>query len=257
MAPRDPHDLPTRAMILAAGWGTRLRPLTDTTPKCMVRIGGRPLLEYTLRWIRQFGVTEIVVNLHHLPRAVTSYFGDGTAWGLRIRYSVEERPLGTAGGVKRMSRFFGAPFFVWYGDNLSTCLLDRLWASHRAKGGIGTIALYHRRDAVHSGIVGLDRDNRVRRFLEKPKPQEVFTHWVNAGIFVLEPEIVKMIPSRRCLDFGRDVFPDLLARNARLYGYRMSKREKLHWIDRPEDLRRLETRWPRLGDEFSSGGKPG
>ncbi len=240
-------------MILAAGQGTRLWPLTEHTPKCMVPIGGKPLLEHTIVWLRKYGVTDLIINLHHLPHMVTDYFGDGQKLGVKITYSVEEEALGTAGGVKNVAWFFdgpfgpaqGRPFFVWYGDNLSTCRLDRLWEFHRAKGGIATIALHYREDPTQSGIVGLDENDRVVRFLEKPQPEQVFSHWVSAGIFVLEPGVLDFIPADRPSDFGQDIFPALLAEGASLYGYRMSGGEGLWWIDTPQDLERVRLIWTK------------
>jgi len=141
---------------------------------------------------------------------------------VRITYSVEKEPLGTAGGVKNVAWFLDGSFFIWYGDNLSTCRLDRLWQFHRAKGGIATIALHYREDPMQSGIVSLDEDDRIVRFLEKPQPKQVFSHWVSAGIFVLEPEVLEAIPTEGAPDFGRDVFPTLLAAGKPLYRYQMS-----------------------------------
>jgi NDP-sugar pyrophosphorylase family protein len=159
---------------------------------------------------------------------------------VRIAYSLEDRPLGTAGGVRNAAWFFDGPFFVWYGDNLSTCRLDRLWQFHQSRGGVTTIALHHRDDPAQSGIVGLDENDRITRFLEKPRPDQVFSHWVSAGIFVLEPAVLQAIPADGAPDFGRDVFPALLAAGQSLYGYRMSADEGLWWIDTPEDLRRVQ-----------------
>ena len=235
--------LPVRAMMLAAGEGTRLRPLTARVPKCMVRLGGKPLLEYGIRWLRRHGITNLAINLHHLPQTVTEYFGDGARWGVHITYSFEEAPLGTAGGVKHMASFFEGPFFVWYGDNLSTCRLDRLWEHHRTHGGAATLALHHREDPTHGGIVELDGRDRITRFLEKPTASEIFSRWVNAGIYVLEPTVLDAIPAGQVVDFGRDVFPTLLTAGGALYGYRMSESEGLWWIDRPEDLHRVESLW--------------
>ena len=237
---------PTRAMLLAAGLGTRLRPLTDRVPKCMIPLAGRPLLEHTVAWLRGSGVTDLVINVHHLAEVVERHFGDGARFGVRITYSVEEELLGTAGAVKRGARGFDRPFFVWYGDNLSSCRIDRLWARHRERAGAATIALFHRDDPTQSGIVGLAPDGRITRFLEKPAPAEVFSHWISAGILVLEPRVVAAIPEGRFADFGRDVFPSLLARGEALYGYQMSADEGLWWIDRPEDLAQLERTWPGL-----------
>lgn len=231
---------PVKAMLLAAGSGTRLRPLTERVPKCMVPVWGKPVLQHNIEWLARHGVTDLVINLCHLPEVVMDHLGDGGRWGVRIIYSVEKEPLGTAGGVKNVERFFNRSFFVWYGDNLSTCDLDRLFRFHREKGGLATIVLFHRQDPTASGIVGLDENDRITRFLEKPKPDQVFSHWVNAGIFVLEPEVLKAIPPEGPSDFGRDIFPALLAQGTALYGYRMSPDEGLWWIDTPEDLRKME-----------------
>ena len=189
---------------------------------------------------RKYGVTDLMINLHYLPQVVKDYFGDGQRCGVRVTYSVEKEALGTAGGVKNVAWFFDGPFFVWYGDNLSTCRLDRLWEFHRAKGGIVTIALHYREDPTQSGIVGLDENDRIVRFLEKPTPDQVFSHWVSAGIFVLEPAVLQAIPAEGTPDFGRDVFPGLLADGQSLYGYRMSPDEDLWWIDTPEDLQSVQ-----------------
>ena len=227
-------------MILAAGRGTRLRPLTGRIPKCMVPVDGKPVLEHTVEWLRRYGVTEVVINLHYLPQAIVSHFGDGSEWGVRITYSIEKEPLGTAGGVKNVEWFFDGPFILWYGDNISTCKLDRLCEFHRAKGGVATIALHYRQDPTASGIAGLDEDERITRFLEKPRSNEVFSNWVSAGIFVLEPSVLGHIPARGAPDFGRHVLPAMLANGQRLYGYCMQPDEELWWIDTVEDLQRVE-----------------
>lgn len=232
--------LPNKAMLLAAGEGTRLRPLTLDVPKCMVPIAGRPVLEHTITRLRGFGVVDLVINLCYLPAVVMQHFGDGSQWGVKITYSLEQQALGTAGGVRNVASFFDGPFFVWYGDNLSTCDLRRLYAFHQRKGGLATIALHYREVPTASGIVGLDEHDRVTRFLEKPRPDQVFSHWVNAGILVLEPSVLPSIPAAGGPDFGRDVLPALLAQGAPLYGYRMSRGEGLWWIDTPEDLRRVQ-----------------
>ena len=244
-------------MILAAGLATRLRPLSERTPKCMIRLGGKPLLEYTIEWLRRYGIVDVMINLHYIPEAVMGYFGDGASWGMRLTYAVEPMLLGTAGAVKNVASFFGdSPFLVWYGDNLSTCRLDRLWTFHRAQRGMATIVLYRRDDVVHSGIVSLDDNCRVTRFLEKPSEDQVFSRWVNAGILILEPSALDTIRVGAAADFGRDVFPDLLVRNEPIYGYRMQPDEGLWWIDRPEDLHRLEDRWPTLPFSSAPGRLP-
>ena len=232
--------LPLKAMLLAAGRGTRLHPLTDNISKCMIPIAGKPLLEHNVGVLRGYGVTDLVINLHHLPQTVMDHFGDGSGLGVRINYSVEPELLGTAGAVKKVEQFFDGPFFVWYGDNLSTCRLDRLWQLHQSRRGIATIALHYREDPARSGIVGLDEKDRVTRFLEKPRPDQVFSHWVNAGILVLEREVLGSIPEEGVADFGRDIFPALLERDSPIFGYRMAEDERLWWIDSPEDLASVE-----------------
>lgn len=227
-------------MLLAAGKGTRLHPLTDTVPKCMVPIGGKPLLEHNIEWLKRYGVTDLVINLHHLAESLMEHFGDGNRWGVRITYSPEKELLGTAGSVRRMRDHFGDSFFVWYGDNLSTCRLDKLWQRHREKNGLATLALFEREDATQSGIVGLDDDDRITRFLEKPRPEQIFSRRVNAGVMALEPQVLEWIPADGASDFGRDIFPALLSQGLPLYGYRMSADEGLWWIDTPEDLERAQ-----------------
>jgi NDP-sugar pyrophosphorylase family protein len=234
---------PTKAMILAAGLGTRLRPFTDDRPKCMMLLRNKPLLEYTIEWLRDFGVTDIMVNLCYLPQVIRGYFGDGRKWDVRISYSEEERPLGTAGGIKKAAWFFNnEPFFVWYGDNMSKCNVGKLYRFHRAKGGLATIALHRREDPSQSGIVGLDLNGRIVRFLEKPNPEQIFSNWVSAGIYVLEPEVLGCIPDQGSPDFGRDIFPAMLAAGKPLFGYPLSSSEGLWWIDTPEDLQQLQNR---------------
>jgi NDP-sugar pyrophosphorylase family protein len=228
-----------KAMILAAGYGTRLRPLTDRVPKCLVCVAGKPVLEHTIEWLVSFGVADIIINVSHLADVVMDGVGDGRRWGVRISYSIEDRPLGTAGGVKKASWFFDGPFLVWYGDNLSRCNLERLYGLHREKGGLATIGLHYRDDVSQSGIVAVDADDRVMQFLEKPGSSQVFSHWVNAGIYVLEPGVLNFIGPEEAPDFGRHVFPNMLSNGQALFGYRLSADEGLAWIDRPEDIERI------------------
>jgi NDP-sugar pyrophosphorylase family protein len=211
----------------------------------MIPIRGRPLLEHTVAVLRSYGVTDLMINLHHLPESVMDHFGDGSKLGVRIRYSLEPQLLGTAGAVKNVEQFFDGPFFVWYGDNLSSCHLDSLWRFHQLKQGVASIALHYREDPTRSGIVGLDENDRITRFLEKPRPDQVFSHWVNAGILLLERESFEAIPANVAADFGRDIFPRLIERGCAIFGYRMSADERLWWIDTPEDLAGVEESYRR------------
>ncbi len=229
-----------KALLLAAGEGTRLRPLTDNMPKPMVPIAGRPILEHNIRLLAQYGVREIAINLHHRPDVIKNHFGDGSPFGVQLTYSDEPELLGTAGAVKKLESFFQDTFFVVYADNLIRCNLTRLLNFHHQHGGVATVALFHRDDVTQSGMVGLDEHDRVTRFVEKPAADQIFSHWVSAGLLVLEPELVKQIPSGVPVDFGREVLPQLLASGQRLYGYRMGPDEHLWWIDTTADLERVQ-----------------
>jgi NDP-sugar pyrophosphorylase family protein len=238
-------NFPKKAMILAAGEGTRLRPLTDHKPKCMIQVGGIPVLEHNIGRLRHFGVTELMINLYYMPDAVQDYFEDGSRWDITINYSVEEQILGTAGGLKKAADFFDAPFFVWYGDNMSSIDLRKMHSFHQEKTSAATIALFYREDPTSSGIVGLDQDQRIARFLEKPKLDQVFSHWVSAGIFLLEPIVLDYIPANTFYDFGHDVLPAMLVDGLPMFGYQMAADETLYWIDTPSDLQRVRKLYER------------
>lgn len=186
----------------------------------MLPIGGRPLLAHILEWLRRHGVEEVAINLHHLPHVVMEAFGDGRAFGLRIRYSVEETLLGTAGALSRFLDFFDQrPFYVVYGDLLTAVDLGALLQFHRERGGVGTVALYRVPNPTECGLVDMDETGRIRRFVEKPPLEEVFTDLANAGIYVLEPHVLSYVPKGQFCDFGRDLFPQLLAAGEPLFGY--------------------------------------
>jgi NDP-sugar pyrophosphorylase family protein len=236
----ESRPMPTKAMLLAAGKGTRLRPLTDRVSKCMVAIAGKPILEHNIERLKSYGVTEIVINLHYRPESILAHLGDGSRFGIHLTYSFEPVLLGTAGAVRQVAALWDAPFFVWYGDNLSDCRLDRLWQLHVARRGLATIALHHRDDPTQSGIVALDAQDRIVRFLEKPRAEQVFSHWVSAGLLVLEPRLLDAIAEGEPVDFGRDVFPCMLERGEAIYGYRMAEDEHLWWIDTLVDYERAQ-----------------
>jgi NDP-sugar pyrophosphorylase family protein len=208
-----------KAMILAAGKGERLRPLTQTIPKPMLPVGGRPLLEHLVDLLRAHGVSEIAVNLHHKPDVIPNHFRDGSAFGMRITYSYETRLLGSAGAVKKAESFFDGPFFVLYGDVLTDLDLTALSTFHQAHGAALTIAVYHAEEPIRCGIALMDEDGRVRRFREKPAAHEVFSDWASAGIFVAQPEILNLVPPEVYFDFGADLIPLLLDRGQPVYGY--------------------------------------
>jgi NDP-sugar pyrophosphorylase family protein len=212
------ETIPRKAVILAAGRGERLRPLTDGLPKTMLPIGGRPLLEHLLALLVVAGVREVAVNLHHRPEAIRSYLGDGSRLGLRVVYSQEEALLGTAGALRRLEPFVDRTFFVLYGDVLSSLDLRRLAEFHRQRGGAVTMALYREKHLARCGVAEVEPGGRIRRFVEKPKG-EMGSPWAAAGALVMEPWVLRFIPEGFS-DLGSDLFPRLVELGVPIYGYR-------------------------------------
>jgi len=207
----------TRALILSAGLGTRLRPLTDVMPKPMVPLAGKPLLEHLVRLCARFGVRDIAVNLHYLPHVVTDHFGDGAAFGVRLLYGLEAELLGTAGAVNSFREFFSEPFFVIYGDVLFEVDLEAVAAAHAQSGATATVGLYRVDNPTECGLVDRDETGRILRFVEKPPV--AFTDLANAGLYVMSPKVLDYIPESGFCDFGHDVFPAMLAAGEPLYGH--------------------------------------
>jgi NDP-sugar pyrophosphorylase family protein len=208
-----------KAMILAAGEGRRLRPLTETVPKPLLSVGGRPLIARLIELLRQHGVQDIAINLCHRPEAIRSFLGDGSRLGVQITYSLEAQPLGTAGGVKRMAPFFGdEPFLVLYGDVLTNMDLMSLRSFHTERRAALTMGLYQPEEPSTCGMVQLGADNRILTFVEKPEPGREPSGWANAGVYVVEPAVLRHIPPR-AFDFGAGLFPLLLERGFALFGY--------------------------------------
>ena len=234
-----------KAMLLAAGLGIRLRPLTDHLPKCMIPVGGKPVLQRNVEWLRDQGVTELVINLFFRPQAVTDHFGDGSSFRVRIHYSPEPEMMGTAGAVWMARHHFrGERFWVLYADNLLHCNLASLQRQHEISRASLTMALFWREDVSASGVADLDETRRIIAFKEKPQTAET-SHWVNAGLYLCEPEVLEVIPPGKPGDFGHDVLPALLAAGKPLYGYTMGPGESLYWIDTPDDLVSTEARWQK------------
>ncbi len=227
------------ALLLAAGVGSRLRPYTDDRPKPMLAIGGRPILGYNLAMLAAGGVREVAINLHHLPGVIREYVGDGSAWGLRVRYSEEPALLGTAGALLPVAAMFrDETFAIVFGDNLNELDLASMVRHHRASDAVATVALYERADVSQSGVAELDAAGRITRFVEKPRAGETASHWVNAGAIVAEPALLEPIPRGRSSDLGREILPALAARGE-LAGYRMTGEH--WWFDRTGDYERALT----------------
>lgn len=209
-----------KAMILAAGEGRRMRPLTDMVPKPMLPVGGRPLVERLISLLRDHGVHEIAINLHHQPQVLATHIGDGRRLGVRVVYSREELVLGTAGGVKRMEAFFDdEPFYVLYGDVFTDLHLSALRSFHVERKAALTMALYQPETLRECGVAKLGQDDRILHFVEKPEPGSEPSRWANAGVYIIEPSVLRHIPPNRPFDFGADLFPRLLARGVPLFGY--------------------------------------
>jgi NDP-sugar pyrophosphorylase family protein len=225
-----------KAFILAAGVGARLRPYTDTIPKPMLDVGGQPVIGYNLKMLANAGFHDIVLNLHYLPETITSYVGNGEKWGIRVSYSPEPALLGTAGALVPMADWLSeGTFAIVFGDNLVEIDLGAMLDVHRKARAVATVALWHREDVSNSGVADLAPDNTIEHFVEKPAAGTETSHWVNAGIVIAEPELLKYIPPSPC-DLGRDVLPSLIAAGARVQGFKLAG--GLWWFDRVEDYHR-------------------
>ena len=194
-----------RAMVLAAGLGTRLRPLTYEITKPMVPVLDRPVMEHIVELLARHGFDEVIANLHYFPETIREYFGE------RLHYRFEEELLGTAGGVRACASFFGdEPFLVISGDALTDIDLGALAARHRDSGGVATLAVKQVSDTREYGVVLHDRDGRITGFQEKPAPEEALSHLGNCGIYLFDPQIFDYFPERPFVDWAKDVFPVLL-----------------------------------------------
>jgi len=208
-----------KAVVMAGGEGTRLRPLTSNQPKPMVPIVGKPCMEHILELLRRHNLTDVVVTLAFMPQAIRSYFGDGESLGMNITYSVEESPLGTAGSVKQAVGEGDESLLVISGDALCDIDLTSLLEFHREKKAAVTIALKSVENPLEFGIVVTDDEGRIERFLEKPSWGQVFSDTINTGIYVLEPEVLRHVPAGEPHDFSKQLFPLLLEMGRPLYGY--------------------------------------
>ena len=208
-----------KAVVMAGGEGTRLRPLTSNQPKPMVPIVGKPCMEHIVDLLKHHGLEDILVTLAFMPQAIRGYFGAGEAHGVRIRYSIEESPAGTAGSVKLAEDALDEPFIVISGDALCDIDLTDLVRSHEERGAAVTIALKSVENPLEFGIVVTDEEGRIERFLEKPSWAQVFTDTINTGIYVIQPEVLRHIPADRPFDFSKELFPLLLEKGHPLYGY--------------------------------------
>lgn len=225
-----------KALILAAGQGTRLKRLTYRRPKPMLPLRGKPLLQYSLEWLARYDIHHIALNLHYQPEAISGYFGDGSRFGVQLEYSYEVSLLGTAGAAKRLQYFLDEPFVVVYGDVFTNLGLDRLKLAHARHVSAAkrnpahapdclTMMLYSVPNPEECGLVETDSKQRVVRFVEKPPPERVFTNQAFSGVMICEPGVLEYIPADTPFDFGRDLIPLLLGRRRPVYAESLSAGE--------------------------------
>jgi mannose-1-phosphate guanylyltransferase len=230
-----------KAMILAAGKGTRVRPITHTIPKPLIPILQKPVMEFLLELLRQHGFDQIMVNVSHLAEEIESYFRDGQRFGVQIGYSFEGRiedgelvgdALGSAGGLRRIqdfNPFFDDTFVVLCGDALIDLDLSSAVRWHREKGSIATVITktVPREDVSSYGVVVTDQDNRIISFQEKPSVEEALSTRINTGIYIFEPEVIDFIPPGQKYDIGGELFPQLVEKQAPFYALNM----EFEWVD--------------------------
>ncbi|MCW2499843.1 MAG: mannose-phosphate guanyltransferase [Frankiales bacterium] len=209
-----------RAVVMAGGEGTRLRPMTANQPKPLLPVVNRPIMEHVLRLLKRHGFDETVVTVQFLAAMVRTYFGDGDELGMHLSYATEETPLGTAGSVKNAeSALKDDAFLVISGDALTDIDLGAVVAAHRERGALVTVCLKRVPDPLEFGIVITDENDRIERFLEKPTWGQVFSDTVNTGIYVMEPEVFAHVAAAEVVDWSGDVFPALVEAGAPVFGY--------------------------------------
>ncbi len=234
-----------KAVVMAGGEGTRLRPLTVNRPKPMVPLVNKPMIEHVIDLLVKYGIRDIGITLYYLPETIMTYFGDGSERGVRIYYSIEDKPLGTAGGVKHLVDHYewDDTLLIISGDVFTNIDLDKLLRYHREKDSVFTMAIRRVDDPTKYGIALLDDNNRVLRFHEKPSWSEVFSDLANMGIYVLEPEVLDIIESGREYDFAKHLIPKLLKTGKPVYGWRA---DQYYWSDIGSIDQYKETHWDIL-----------
>jgi len=216
-----------KALILAGGEGTRLRPMTYSVPKVMAPLANVPFLEAMISWICQHGIRDIVLAICYKPELISDYFGDGSRLGARIAYVVEKEPLGTGGAIKNCEDLLDSPFFVFNGDILTDLDLTDMARRHADRRAEASISLTWVEDPTIYGVVETDGDAKVRRFLEKPALHEATSHFINAGTYILEPHLLARMPAGQPLSIERDFYPQALSDGARIFAYPSGG----YWLD--------------------------
>ena len=234
-----------KAVVMAGGEGSRLRPLTSGRPKPLVPVVGEPVMQHTLRLLRRHGITDVVVTLQYMGSAIRDYFGDGSDLGVDITYVVEDAPLGTAGSVKNAEQYLDEPFLVISGDALTDIDLDRAVQAHRGRRAMVTVVLHSVPNPLEFGVVITNPDGSINRFLEKPSWGEVFSDQVNTGIYVMDPAVLELLPPSAVVDWSTDVFPKMLKNSLPLYGHLAEG----YWCDIGNLQTYYQANWDALGGQ--------
>lgn len=226
-----------KAVILSGGFGTRLRPLTVNTPKSMVPVLNIPFLEYFIKRLKSHKVSDITLAVSYLAEPIKDYFEDGSRFDVNLSYTIEDIPLGTAGAVKNAGNFIDEPTLVFNGDIFTDLDLTAMMDEHKKNNAMLTIALTPVDDPTSYGLVETDSQNRILRFLEKPNPDDITTNMINAGTYIIEPEVMSLIPSQTNCSFERDIFPLLLREKKDVFAYTAD----CYWMDigKPENYFQL------------------
>ncbi len=217
-----------KAVVMAGGEGSRLRPLTIRRPKPMVPVAGKPVMEHILDLLKRHGITEVVVTVQYLASSIEDYFGNGSQFGMRITYSREDVPLGTAGSVKNAEDQLTEPFLVISGDALTDYNLTDLIKFHQEKKSMATLMLAHVHNPLEYGVIITNEEGHITQFLEKPSWGEVFSDTINTGIYVLDPKIFSYFEKNKQFDFSQELFPMMLRNGDPIYGY---VAESGYWCD--------------------------
>lgn len=212
-----------KVIIMAGGRGERLKPITDTIPKPMININGKPVLEHVVDLFKKFGFNDFTFTLFHLPHVITSYFGDGSKFGIQIKYLIEnpKHPMGTAGGILLGKKFLNETFIITSGDILRKIDIEAMIKFHRQKNSFASLNTYKRFGPDPKSIILFDNQGLIKKFIERPNLNEIKKDfvWVNGSFYVLEPKILDFIPKNQPSDFGKDIFPKLLRNNKKIYAF--------------------------------------
>lgn len=216
-----------KALFLAGGMGTRLKPLTDDLPKPMVPMMAKPLMERNMLKLKDCGVDEIILSTSYKPQKIKDYFGDGAKLGLKIHYVCEDIPLGTGGAIKNTQEFFDDTFIIFNADILSNIDITDMLKFHKEKRASVTIAVTRVENPSHYGVIEYNEDLYAESFTEKPKPSEIKSNYINAGIYIFEPDVLKEIPGSKVVSIEREIYPLLLEKGYPIAVYK----SKEYWMD--------------------------